>query len=327
MRLVMKLAVRLSAGPVRWLSLAVALLVALPAAADDAVFPPGSRVGLTPPPGLTLSKGFFGFEDADNKVAVIIGTLPVDAYAELKKSATPDTLQHQGLVVDKREDLTLSIGKAFLITAHQQVDNAPVRKWLLVASTPELTALVNVQMAEQALARYPESAIRASLETLAVRGPISVEEQLGMLPFKLNELAGFHVAAVLPGRAIVLSDSPAAGPASVSGTDARFMIAAAPGNPPASDDRDTFARDVFATIPNISDVHITNSEPLRIGGFQGHEIMASAKDPASGNDVTVVQWLRFGAGGYLHLIGVASAKDWIQAYARFRAVRDGIDKP
>jgi hypothetical protein len=105
------------------------------------------------------------------------------------------------------------------------------------------------------------------------------------------------------------------------------MVAAAPGNPPAPDDRDIFARDVFATIPNISDVRITNSEPLRIGGFQGHEIMASAKDPASGNDITVVQWLRFGAGGYLHLIGVASAKDWTQAYARFRSVRDGIDKP
>jgi hypothetical protein len=256
---------------------------------------------------------------------MIIGTLPAEAYAELEKSATPDVLQKQGLVVDKREDLPLSAGKAFLITAHQQVDNTTMHKWLLVAATPELTALVNVQVPDEARERYPESAIRASLATLSVRPPVPVEEQLGLLPFKLGELAGFRVAAVLPGRAVVLSDADTSGPAKAPGTEPHILVAAAPGNPPSADDRDAFARDVFATIPNISDVRITTSEPLRIGGLQGHEIMASAKDPTSGSDITVVQWLRFGGGGYLHMIGVAPSKDWTAAYARFRSVRDGVD--
>ena len=43
-----------------------------------------------------------------------------------------------------------------------------------------------------------------------------------MLPFKLNELAGFHVAAVLPGRAVVLSDNAVAGPAAVFGHGRRI---------------------------------------------------------------------------------------------------------
>ena len=89
--------------------------------------------------------------------------------------------------------------------------------------------------------------------------------------------------------------------------------------------RDDFAREIFRGIPNIKDVHITASESLRIGGQQGHEIMASAKDPATGADLSLVQWLRFGGGAYLHLAGMAPTPAWTQAYARFRLVRDGIE--
>ena len=37
---------------------------AVPAAATDAAYPPGSRIGLAPPPGMVVSKNFFGYEDA-----------------------------------------------------------------------------------------------------------------------------------------------------------------------------------------------------------------------------------------------------------------------
>jgi hypothetical protein len=38
-----------------------------------------------------------------------------------------------------------------------------------------------------------------------------------------------------------------------------------------------------------------------------------------------VQWLRFGTGGYMQMIGVARAQDWPDVFTRIRAVRDGID--
>ena len=64
---------------------------------------------------------------------------------------------------------------------------------------------------------------------------------------------------------------------------------------------------------------------IRISGQQGHEIMASAKDPATGAELSLVQWLRFGGGAYLHVVGMAPTPAWTQAYARFRSVRDGIE--
>jgi hypothetical protein len=298
---------------------------AVPTAAADVAYPPGSRIGLAPPPGMVTSKNFFGYEDAENNAAIILLALPPQAYADLDKSITADTLKQQGLTFETREDMPLSTGKAFLVLAHHEVEKVTIRKWILVAASSSLTALVTVQIPEAAQALYPDAAIRASLATLAIRNTVPVEEQLSLLPFKVGELAGFSVGGIVPGRALMLGDAATDAPGMGIITEPHIFVAISPGGPVQTGDRDAFARDVFATIPNIRDVRITTSEPLRIGGQQGHQILADAKDPTGAAGLTVVQWLRFGGGAYLQMVGIARAEAWKDAYPRFRSVRDGID--
>jgi hypothetical protein len=298
---------------------------AVPAAAADAAYPPGSRIGLAPPPGMVTSKNFFGYEDAENNAAIILLALPPQAYADLDKSITADTLKQQGLTFETREDMPLSTGKAFLVLAHHEVEKVTIRKWILVAASPGLTALVTAQIPEAAQALYPDAAIRAALATLAIRNTVPVEEQLSLLPFKVGELAGFRVGGIVPGRALMLGDAATDVPGMGTITEPHIFVAISPGGPVQTGDRDAFARDVFATIPNIRDVRITTSEPLRMGGQQGHQILADAKDPTGASGLTVVQWLRFGGGAYLQMVGIARAEAWKDAYPRFRSVRDGID--
>jgi hypothetical protein len=314
---------------IRLLLVLCALLLALaqtPARAADAVYPPGSRIGLAPPPGLAPSRGFFGFEDPDNHVAIILVALPAEAYAELDKTVGAEALKRQGVTFETREAMPLSTGKAFLVIGNQEVDKTNVRKWFLVASSPALTAFVTVQVPDAAKARYPDAAIRAALATLAVRPTVPVEEQLGLVPFKIGERAGFRVAGVLPGRAVMLSDAPAttSGPPEAA-LEPHILVAIAPGGPAQSSERDAFARDLFATVPNLKDVRIENSEPLRIGGQQGHQILANGRDAAGGTALTVVQWVRFGGGAFMQMVGIARNDAWKDAYPRFRSVRDGID--
>src|SRR5262249_49319811 len=283
---------------IRLLLVLPALLLALaqmPARAADVLYPPGSRIGLAPPPGLTPSKNFFGYEDPDNNVAIILVALPVEAYAELDKTVDSESFKRQGVTFESREAMPLSIGKAFLAIGRQEVDKTNVRKSFLIASSPGLTAFVTVQVPDAAKARYPDEAIRAALGTLAVRTTVPAEEQLGLVPFKVGELAGFRIAGVIPGRAVMLSDAPAATTATPRGPreaalEPRILVAIAPGGPAQSSDRDAFARDLFATIPNLRDVRIENAEPLRIGSQPGHQILASGRDAASGAPLTVGQW-------------------------------------
>jgi hypothetical protein len=183
-----------------------------------------------------------------------------------------------------------------------------------------------VQIPEAAKGLYPDAAIRATLATVAIRGTVPIEEQLGLIPFKVGELAGFRIGGVIPARAVMLSDAPSSAPGSLDATlEPHIFIAVAPGGPAQTVDRDAFARDVFATIPNLKDIRVTTSEPLRLGGQQGHQILANARDAAGTSVLTVVQWLRFGSGAYLQMVGIARTDAWKDAYPRFRSVRDGIE--
>ncbi|HEY6256103.1 MAG TPA: hypothetical protein VIY51_09955 [Xanthobacteraceae bacterium] len=288
--------------------------------ADGVVFPPGSRVGFVPPPGLTVSTNFPGFEDRAKNVAVLLGALPPEAYGEFEKSDSAEGLKQLGATFEKRETLTLPTGKALLVIGHQD----KISIWMLIASTPDLTAMVTLRMLDSAKDVYPDQVIRAAFESLAVRAEVPVEEQLGLLPFKLAALAGFKIGAVLPGRGIVLTDVAADPRKEIAPHIVVSLMAGAPAAD-KSGDREELARQVFRGIPNLKDVRITAAAPLRIGGLPGHEIMATAKDPATGADITLVQWLRFGTGAFLHLVGIAPTGAWTPAYGRFRAVRDGIE--
>ena len=319
--------VRASAG----LTAVFALLVlAMPVRAADPVFPTGSRIGLVPPSGMVASETFAGFADPGKDAAILITVLPAAAYSQIEKTLDPEVLKKQGVSLEKREPIKLSVGKGILLTARQVADKAHYRKWMLVAAANDVTALVTVQVPEQDSA-YSDHVVRAALATLSVRPNVPEAEQLELLPFAVGDLAGFRVDGVLRGRAVMLSDAQGESPrdsaksASEDGPDARLLIAAVPGGPTEPDDHANFARLSYNEIGGIRNVHVTVSEPLRIGGQSGYQTMAEAKDAHSGTDVMVVQWLRFGSGGFLQMIGVARADNWTSVLARLRTVRDSVE--
>ena len=170
----------------------------------------------------------------------------------------------------------------------------------------------------------------SALATLSVRADVPEQEELSLLPFAVADLAGFHIDGVIRGRALMLGEGsnpsdPAKAAADSGSVDARLLIAALPGGPREADDRANFARQTFGEIGGIKDVQVTMSEPLRVNGQSGYQTMAAAKDARTGADLMVVQWLRFGSGGYLQMVGIARADAWPSALARLRVVRDSVD--
>jgi hypothetical protein len=311
-------------------ALLCALAVAAPVRAADPIFPVGSRLGLVPPPGMVASETFDGFADPTKDAAILIAMLPAAAYAQIEKSMEGEALKKQGVNIEKREPMQVSFGKGFLLTGRQTADKMSYRKWLLVASASDFTALVSVQIPDDD-STYPDTVVRAALATLTMRAEVPQAEQLSLLPFVVGDFAGFHVKSVLRGRALLLGDDPALPDAGKTASDAgsltpRLFIAAVPGGPKELDDHDNFARSSFQEIGGIRDVQVSVAEPLRINGQSGYQIMAQAKDARNGADVMVVQWLRFGGGGYLQMVGIARAGDqWTGVLARLRTVRDSVE--
>jgi len=303
-------------------ALAAIALAVTPALAADPVFPVNSRIGLVPPPGFTPSTKFVGFENAAASAAILLAELPAEAYVELEKGFTDEALKTRGMTVAMREPITFKDGRGVFVAGPKVTDGVKRHEAVLIAGLSGVTALVSVQMIEASRATITDAVVRDALKTLAVR-QVPDGEKLGVLPYRLGNLAGFRVIRTAHNGTAILTQGPNDAVSDVA--QPFLLIGVASGEAPKPEERDAFARRMFSAAPGIREIKIMRAEPLRIGQMAGYEIVAEAKDAKSGIDVTTVQWLRFGQTGHLQMFAIARRTAWNEVFPRLRAIRDGIE--
>jgi len=290
-----------------------------PAVAADAVFPPGMRVGLTPLVGLSRAKNFVGFETEDQTVKVLVTELPAEAYDEVMAAFKANPAGTGGV---KPESIETAAGLAYY-TAESAKDGATnVRRYSMILPGGTFSGYVAVQVPENAAKIYTDDAVRQMFASAVIRKEVPVEEQLGLMPFKITDLSDFkNVRTLAPGAALILADAD-----ETTGFEiAPFMVIGLIGSAPAQpDDRGRFAQQAATTIPGVRDARITMSEAMRIDGTPGYETRIDGVSGKDNTAVTVVQWLKFGGPSTLRIIGSAPRDVWPKAFTRFRVVRDGI---
>ena len=306
---------------IRWLT-AGALALACggaPVSAAEVQFPVGSSIGLVPPAGLNRSGTAPGFHDPDKKVSMLLLELPLSAYMQVEASMTTEAAKARGIAVDRRETLFTEAGAAIVSAGDDTRENA--RKWMMVAQLPKITALVSVQIPDAARSRYPDSAIREALASLTARAP-PIDERLGLLPYTIQNRAGFRVVNVVNRSTVILTDGPSDDIHAIE--QPHIVVGIAPSVTQSNDDRTRLAQVAFNNLPGFKDRRVTASEMLRLDGQPVHEIRADAHEMMTGAPVSVVQWVRFGQNAYLHIVAVTAKDNWNRDFPKFRAVRDGI---
>jgi len=299
---------------------AAGLALSAAGAAAETVFPTGSQIGLTPPGDLKPSTRFLGFEDAERKVTIGILQVPLAAYDNLERSVFAKN--QVGLSDVKRESFPFNSGIGVLISGDSSENGVKMRKWFLAANGllplfPNAAFLIRVEVPEAARDVYSDAVIRKALESVSLRPP-PLDEQLGTLPFQIKELAGFRVMKVVPADGAILIE----GPSEDMIANPYVIISVGRGGPEKPDDRARFARDLLERAP-LRDLTVTSAEAMRIDGAPGYEVRATALG-IDGKQLAVVQWLRFGGGGFLRVIGAVHKDNWDALFPRFRAVRDGL---
>jgi hypothetical protein len=300
-----------------------AALAAAPAHAAEALFPTGSLIGFVPPPGFNVSKHFPGFENSDGGSMELL-TLPPQAYADIEKSMTPEAFKAQGITEEKRENLALPDGKGVLVTGSEQENGQKFRKWMFLGSIPAAIGIAAVRIPNDAIKSDSDDAIKTSLLTMTARPSVPIEEQLSLVPFKLGEMSGMRPVRILGGTGVFLTDGPKDTPAVAD--QPVFVISIGQGGPEQASERVNFARNLFTGLADFKDVRIVSGDMLRLGGgsLPTHELQAEAKDVQTDTPMKIVQWVRFGPGAFVRMVGVARADVWSKEFPRFRAVRDGI---
>ena len=304
-------------------ALTLLALAAAPALAADPVFPLASRVGLVPPVGFVPSTRFAGFENPQANAAILMLSMPNEAYPEIEKNFTDEALKSLGIQVATREAITLKDGKGVFAAGPKEQDGTKRYEARMIANLAGVTALVSVQMLESSRATVTDAAVKEALKTLAVRQQIPEAERLAVLPYKIGQLSGFRVVITAHDGMAILTQGPKD---AVTNVEQPFVLmSVVTGEAPKPDERDKIARLAFSSAPGIKDIKITRSEPLRFGQANGHEIIAEAKDSTSNVDVTAVQWLRFGTNAHLKIFAITKRSAWNEVYPKLRAIRDGIE--
>jgi len=298
------------------------ILFAAPCLAQP-IFPPSSRIGLIPPPGMTPSPSFQGFEDRARGAMLVVTELSAQSYAKVEKDFSSEQMQTSGMVLVAREEIALPGGSGLLVVARQTENGVPVRKWALLALGADVTAIVIVAMPEASASAYPDAVLRAALGSVTIRAKLTIPEMLGVLPYTFGDFAGFRLMRANPDGVAVLTFGP--NDTSLPVEQPYFTVATRAADPPSAVERDSFARRALMTFTK-PDLRIVSSEPIRIGGAQGHEIVAETKDERTGDELVLVQWLRFGAGGMIQMFGIARKDQWAEVFPRMRALRDGFER-
>jgi hypothetical protein len=302
----------------------LAVLAAAPAQAADAQFPTGSLVGFVPPPGFVVAKRFPGFENSDNGGSIVLLSLPPQAYADIEKSMTAEAFKAQGITEEKRESLALPGGKGMLVIGSETDQGQKFRKWMFLGSVPAAIAVAAVRIPASSLKGYSDDVIKTSLLTMTARPSVPIEEQLSLMPFQFNEMSGLRAVRVMNGTGVFLTDGPKDAPDIAD--QPVFVVSVGQGGPEQAEERANFARNMFTGLGEFKDVRIVSGDMLRLGGgsMPTHELQAEAKDAKTDEPMKIVQWIRFGHGVFVRMIGVARANAWSKEFPRFRAVRDGV---
>src|ERR1041385_7958482 len=265
---------RYDGGMIRLLLCFALVLFAQPACAGDPVFPPGSRVGLVPPPGMATATAFQGFEDRQQNALLVVTELSAQSYDKGARDFSPEGMQDMEQI--SRETLALASGEALLVVARQSENGVAMRKWALLARTDDMTAIVIATLPEAARDAYPDAALRAAFASVVIRAKLAPDEMLAVLPYSLGDLGGFRLLRANPDGTAVMTLGP--NDTTLPAEQPYFMVAPRPAERPQPAERERFAQRMMAGFLNRPSVRVINSEAMRIGGVPGHQIVAAGRD-------------------------------------------------
>ena len=221
-----------------------------------------------------------------------------------------------------RETIDTPGGPALLIGARRTENGVALRTWALLMRAADLTGIVIATIPEAARDAYPDAALRAALATTVIRAKLPADEMLAVLPYRLDDLGGFRPLRANPNGTAVFTFGP--NDTTLPAEQPYFMIAPRAVEPPPAAERDQFARRALMSLLNRPDLRVVSSEPIRLPGAQGHEIVVESEDRQTNQPLMIVQWLRFGTGGVTQMFGMARKDQWADMLPRMRALRDGF---
>jgi hypothetical protein len=301
--------------------IAASIAAATVALADEAVTPPGSRIGLVPPPGFTVARSFSGFENRAANASILLVEFPAEAFERTRREASAEAFAKRGLQLVSTEKIAGAAYETMTFRAEQRIGDLLLDKWLMFFDAKILSGLVTVTIEKASPPRLPDSAVRAALASVIVRAEPN-GDAIAALPFTVASPARFKFRMPIAGRGLLLKESPP--PPEGSPDDAGITVALAAETSIDAADQKNFGEQQLAASRTLTVQSIASTTAVQVAGVGGFEYLAEGRLSKTGKPVRIILTALFPTGRAFLLLGLSPPNRFDDALPDFRAVIDSF---
>jgi len=235
----------------------------------------GTQVLMPPPGGFEPAENFPRFADPASGATIMVTELSAP-YEATVAGFTAETLGARGMNLLEKQEVDYDGQRGLLVKIEQDANAVTIAKWIAVWGSNQETVLITASypklVEDRVGARMKEAVLRAKLNA---NGPSDPAAGMG---FSLDAPDGLKLVQRV-GNMLLYARDGAAATARAPG-DPLFVAGRAVSNVVVGDLKQFAERRLLETA-EVRDIAVTRSEPITIGGLQGHEIEAKANDISS----------------------------------------------
>lgn len=271
-----------------------------------------TKISLVPPADFTVATNFAGFQQDSSGASIMVLEIPAP-FSEIAKAFTAEGLKTQGMDLLEKEELMLNGIPAILIKGEQPAYGNTYHKYTLAFGSETESILINGTYQKEDETALGETIKSAMLSTI-------YDASKSIDPI---ESADFEIA--LTGTDMVFAASIAnsllfnrEGQIPATATDKSAFIVAKSFSEMEIIDKKAFSENRLRQNP-ITIESIKSTEPIRIDGLDGFEIIAESKPDELGKVLELYQVTLFLDKQYYILFG-SSESDYEKNMAVFKSL-------
>lgn len=283
----------------------------------ETVFIPGKTVGLTPPGGFELSDKFSGLVHTESGSSFLLVELQAGSYEDLKTGMTAERLAAQGITVASSDPITIAGSDGIIIRGTQKADEREIKKWILLLGTKDASVLLTAQ--DLSGDTLDDATVMAAFNSIKLRPPASIEEQVSKLPFTIGDLGEFRVVRTMAGSGALLTR----GPKDVIDDQSQpvVVILRPLSQPfPTSVFPADLAEQLLRSVRSVEITGVNETVEATVAGADGYETTANALDSKLENQLVLAQWLRLDSGQQMRVLAILPEDGHEADLAALRAI-------
>jgi hypothetical protein len=300
----------------RLLRFALLLLVIPQHSYAQAVRVTGTSVELEPPPGFVAASRYPGFERADVQCSIMVTEIP-GPFADLARGMTAPNLATRGMTLLSTTKPIVDGRQVLLLKVSQQAAGAAMLKWMVVAGDAKSSVMI--------VGTFPAAhdvdvgnAVKASLLSARWNAAAAAPDPFEGLPFRVTSTPVLKVAGRMS-NLLLLSES---GQITQKDPNAALFAIGSSVAPVDLGDLKAFSHQRARQTKQITAIQVAQEGATTIDGIAGYEILAEAKDVASGRGVSLYQVILPVNDGYVLMQGLVAPSRAAMMMPEFRKVAE-----